>query len=87
MLEARGSSAAIRQIWDDGRDAFKPSVAELIRAERAADAPDPEVLAAVLLEFNDRMVERFLFGGALTRDQLIDGAAAVWLSTIYGDRR
>ncbi|ANE81488.1 TetR family transcriptional regulator [Mycobacterium adipatum] len=87
MLEARGSSAAVRQIWDDGRDAFTPSVTELIRAERSADSPDPEVLAAVLLEFNDRMVERFLFGGALTRDQLIDGAAAIWLSTIYGENR
>jgi len=87
MLEARGSSATIRQIWDDARDAFAPSVAALIRAERPGDSPTPEVLAAVLLEFNDRMVERFLFGGALTREQLIDGAAAVWLSTIYGDGR
>lgn len=84
MLEARGSSPTVRQIWDDARDAFKPSVAELIRAERAVDTPDPEVLAAVLLEFNDRMLERFILGGTLTRDQLIDGAATVWLSTIYG---
>lgn len=84
MLEARGSSMTVRQIWDDARDAFVPSVAELIRAER--DTPEPEVLAAVLLEFNDRLLERFILGGRLTRTQLLDGAAAVWLSTIYGER-
>ncbi len=87
MLEARGSSATVRQIWDDARDAFMPSVAELIRAERPGSPPDPTVLAAVLLEFNDRMLERFILGGSLTREQLIEGAAAVWLSTIYGENR
>ena len=61
-----------------------PSVAELIRVER--DTPEPEVLAAVLLEFNDRLLERFILGGRLTRNQLLDGAAAVWLSTIYEER-
>ena len=60
-----------------------PSVAELIRAERTS--PDPEVLAAVLLELNDRLLERFILGGRLSREQLLDGAAAVWLSTIYGE--
>lgn len=87
MLEARGSSATVRQIWDDARDAFTPSVTELIRAQRPGDVPAPEVLAAVLLEFNDRMLERFIVGGQLTRAQLIEGAAAVWLSTIYGEYR
>ncbi|MGW0157920.1 TetR/AcrR family transcriptional regulator [Mycobacterium sp. NPDC003323] len=85
MLEARGSSATVRQIWDDARNAFVPSVAELIRAER--ESPDPEVLAAVLLELNDRLLERFILGGSLTREQLLDGAAAVWLGTIYGQLR
>jgi AcrR family transcriptional regulator len=84
MLEARGTSATVRQIWDDARDSFTPSVAALIRAERPGDTPDAEVLAAVLLEFNDRMLERLVLGGPLTRTQLTDGAAAVWLSTIYG---
>ncbi len=55
------------QIWDDARDAFTPSVAELIRAQRPGNAPEPEVLAAVLLEFNDRMLERFIVGGQLAR--------------------
>ena len=85
MLEARGSSATVRQIWDDARDAFIPSVAALISVER--ESPDPEVLASVLLEFNDRLLERFIIGGGLSREQLLEGAAAVWLSTIYGERR
>jgi hypothetical protein len=54
-------------------------IAAMIRADRAAglapDGLDAAVLAAVLLE---------ALGGQLTRAQLMDGAAAIWLSTIYG---
>ena len=89
MLEARASSAAIRQVWDDARDSFVPTVAAMIAAERAAghapDGPPPDVLAGVLLEFNDRLLERHTVGGSLTRGQLLDGAETVWLRTIYGD--
>lgn len=84
MLEARASSVTVRQIWDNARDSFTPSVAALIRDERDADSPDAAVLASVLLEFNERILERFVLGGPLSRSQLMDGAAAVWLSTIYG---
>ena len=45
------------------------------------------MLATVLLEFNDRLLERFILGGRLSREQLLDGAAAVWLSTIFGELR
>jgi TetR/AcrR family transcriptional regulator, ethionamide resistance regulator len=88
MLEARGSSASVRDIWDDARGSFVESVAAMIRADRSAGrAPnglDADVLASVLLEFNDRLLERLALGGALTREQLMDGAAAIWLSSIYG---
>jgi AcrR family transcriptional regulator len=92
MLEARGSSAAVREIWDSARESFGPSVAELIAAQRHSPslrspleaAPDPRVLALVLLEFNDRIIERFILGGPLSREELTDAAAAVWLSTVYG---
>lgn len=88
MLEVRGSNAAVRDIWDDARESFVDSIAEMIRADRAAgrapDGLDAEVLASVLLEFNDRMVERLVLGGTLSRQQLLDGAAAIWLSAIYG---
>jgi hypothetical protein len=64
------------------------SVAAMIRADRSAgkapDGLDADVLASVLLELNDRLLERLALGGSLTRQQLMDGAAAIWLSTIYG---
>ena len=88
MLEARGSNASVRDIWDDARESFVESVAAMIRSDRAAgrapDGLDADVLASVLLEFNDRLLERLTLGGPLTREQLMDGAAAIWLSTIYG---
>ena len=88
MLEARGSNAAVRDIWDAARESFVDSVAAMIRADRAAgvapDGLDAVVMASVLLEFNDRLLERLTLGGSLSREQLMDGAAAIWLSTIYG---
>jgi AcrR family transcriptional regulator len=88
MLEVRGSSSSVRDIWDGARASFTDSIAEMIRRDRAAgrapDGLDPDVLAAVLLEVNDRLLERLTLGGALTSAQLKDGAAAIWLSSIYG---
>lgn len=88
MLDVRGSSASVRVIWDDARESFVESVAEMIRADRAAGrAPagvDAAVLASVLLELNDRLLERLTLGGTLTPEQLMAGAAAVWLSSVYG---
>jgi hypothetical protein len=88
MLEARGSNASVRDIWDDARESFVESVAAMIRSDRlsglAPDGADPEVLASVLLEVNDRLLERFVLGGTLSREQLMNGAAAIWLKTIYG---
>ncbi|WP_231743405.1 TetR/AcrR family transcriptional regulator [Mycobacterium sp. GA-2829] len=88
MLEVRGSSPTVRSIWDDARESFVDDIADMIRAERAVGAApegvDPRVLAAVLLELNDRMLERLTIGGPLSADQLRQGAAAVWLSSIYG---
>jgi AcrR family transcriptional regulator len=88
MLEVRGSNVAVREVWDHARESFVASIAEMIRhdrvAGRAPDGLDAEVMASVLLEFNDRLVERLTVGGPLSREQLMDGAAAVWLSTIYG---
>jgi TetR/AcrR family transcriptional regulator, ethionamide resistance regulator len=88
MLEARGHSPAVREFWDEARLSFVESVATMIRAERAAgtapDGVDATVLATVLLEINDRLLERLTFGGPLDRQQLTEGAAAVWLGTVYG---
>jgi AcrR family transcriptional regulator len=88
MLDARASSPAIRQVWDDARQSFVPAVAAMISAERdsgrAPHGPPPEVIAGMLLEFNDRLLERHTIGGTYTREQLCEGAEAVWLGTIYG---
>jgi AcrR family transcriptional regulator len=88
ILEARGSNASVRDIWDDARESFVASVAAMIRSDRSAgrapDGLDAEVLASVLLEFNDRLLERLSQGGTLSRRQLMDGAATVWLNTIFG---
>lgn len=88
LLEARARSASVRDVWDGARGSLAESVAGMIRADRAAgiapDGVDAAVLAAVLLEFNDRLLERLTLGGSLTRKQLMDGAAAVWLATVYG---
>ncbi|WP_095533540.1 TetR/AcrR family transcriptional regulator [Mycobacterium aquaticum] len=88
MLEARGTSGSVRDLWDAARESFVPTVSAVIAAERASGrAPagaDPVVLAGLLLEFNDRLLERAIVGGPLTRQQLLDGAEAIWMGTIYG---
>ena len=38
----------------------------------------------MLLELNDRVLERMALGGALTRDQQVEAVVAIWLRTIYG---
>ncbi|WP_448509858.1 TetR family transcriptional regulator [Mycolicibacterium thermoresistibile] len=87
MLEARAVSTTVRELWDTARESFVPAVAAMIEDERVEGrAPagcDPVVLASALLEFNDRLLERFTAGTALSRQRLRDGAEAVWLGSIY----
>lgn len=95
MYDARASSQAVREMWDADRESFVPVVAAMIEAERAAGrAPagvEAATLASLLLELNDRMLERLAQGGALSRDQLVEGVVVIWLRTIYatttGDHR
>jgi TetR/AcrR family transcriptional regulator, ethionamide resistance regulator len=88
MLEARASSSAVRQMWDSDRESFVQPVAAMIDAERKAGrapaGPSAAVLASLLQELNDRILERLTVGGPLTRDQLIEGAVTIWVRTIYG---
>jgi TetR/AcrR family transcriptional regulator, ethionamide resistance regulator len=87
MLEARASSTAVRQMWDSDRESFVQPVAVMIEAERSAgrapDGPPAVVLASLLQELNDRLLERLTVGGPLGRDQLVEGAVTIWLRTIY----
>ena len=88
MLDARATSPAVREMWDADRLSFVPHVATLIAGERdAGRAPlgvDARALASVLLELNDRMLERLALGGDLSREQLTETTVAIWLRSIYG---
>lgn len=82
MLDARATSASVREMWDADRRSFVPHLATVIEAAGGHD--DPTALASVLLELNDRMLERLALGGDLTREQLVDTVVSIWLRSIYG---
>lgn len=88
MYDARATSTTVRELWDNDRESFVPVVAEVIESERAAGAApagaDAAHLASVLLELNDRMLERLALGGPLGREEMVDAVVAVWVRTIYG---
>ena len=90
-LDARATSATVRELWDSDRESFVPVVASMIESERASGAAPPgtdaTALASVLLELNDRMLERLALGGKLDREQLVEAVVAIWLHTIYGEVR
>jgi AcrR family transcriptional regulator len=87
-LDARATSSTVRELWDSDRESFVPVVAAMIEAERASGAAPPGIdaaaLASVLLELNDRMLERLALGGRLAREQLVEAVVAIWLHAIYG---
>src|SRR4051794_33775566 len=83
-LDARATSATVRELWDSDRESFVPVVAALIESERPGTG-NADALASVLLELNDRMLERLALGGRLDREQLVTAVVAIWLHTIYGE--
>ena len=68
--------------------AFAAMVADLIRSERSAgratEGPDALALATMLLELNDRMLERLALGGDVPRETLVETVVSIWLRSIYG---
>ena len=86
MLEARGQSATVREMWDADRQSFVDLVAGLVRSERAAgrapDGPDADALASMLLELNDRALERLTLG-TLDRAALEDAVVSIWVRSIF----
>nr|WP_246416395.1 TetR/AcrR family transcriptional regulator [Nocardioides luti] len=88
MLEARAANPSVRELWDADRQSFVPPLAAMIDAERAAGhappGPDAAALATVLLELNDRALERLSLGGALPRAAHVEALVTIWLRTIYG---
>lgn len=88
MLDARGTSAPVRALWEAERQRFVGPVAAMIAAERAAGhAPqgvDPTALATVLLDVNEVMLERLTLGTPLEHEQLLSAVTAVWTGALYG---
>lgn len=88
MLDARGTNQSVRELWEADRESFVAPVAGMIRAERAAgNAPegaDATALASVLLELNDRALERLAVGSRISRKKHIEALVQVWLRSIYG---
>ena len=86
MLEARGQNAAVREMWDADRQSFVDLVADLVRTERAAgrapDGTDADALASMLLELNDRALERLTLG-TLDRAALEDAVVSIWVRSIF----
>ena len=88
LLEARASSATVRDDWARGLAGFTEEIAGMIAAERASGRAiagvDADALAAVLLDLNDRAVERYALGGGPDREQHIDALTSIWVRAIYG---
>ncbi|MCW2856712.1 MAG: TetR family transcriptional regulator [Marmoricola sp.] len=88
MLDARGNNPTVREMWDRDRASFVPAVAAMIRAERkaghAVKGADADALAAVLLDLNDRAMERRARGDGPPTDRHVDALVSLWLRSIYG---
>lgn len=88
LLEARATSAGVRQMWDAGRAEFAGVIAGMIGTERAAgrapDGPDAGALASVLLDVNDHALERHSLGSGPPRPDHIDALTHLWLRALYG---
>ncbi|MDP9823895.1 TetR/AcrR family transcriptional regulator [Nocardioides massiliensis] len=86
--DARNTDATVRALWDADRSSFVGPVVELIEAERAAGnapaGPDAAALATLLLELNDRVLERVARGSELDVRPQLDAVIAIWLRSIYG---
>lgn len=88
LLEARATSPALREDWDRGRAGFAADVAAMIASERATghapDGADAASLASVLLELNDRAIERYALGDGPPRELHINALTSIWVRSLYG---
>lgn len=88
MLDARHTSSVVREMWEADRASFVAPVAALIDTERSAGrAPhgtDSTALATVLLELNDRALERIALGSPLDVPTFVEALTTIWFNTIYG---
>jgi AcrR family transcriptional regulator len=90
MLDAVGSDADVRAIWDAWIDGFVERVAERISDERAAGlsaaTSDPRALAAVLVGAVFAAMERdvrAIRAGHAASDEIIAALVEVWQRAVY----
>ncbi len=88
VLEARATNTAIRKMWEADRVSFEEIVADMIETERAVgrapDGVDARMLASVLLDVNDRNMERRVVGPCPDHDLHVTVVTSIWVRSIYG---
>lgn len=89
ILDARATSPAVRDQWEEYQQSYVDVVADLIDAERLAGAapagPDPREIALALLDLNDRTLERVVRApDGFDAEAHLDAVVHVWLTSIYG---
>lgn len=88
LLTARNTHDPTRSMWDGGRVLLAESIAEFIRAERAAgrapDGPDAQMLAESLIRINESVLECLAYNPDDPREPLLPTAADMWVRAVYG---
>lgn len=88
LLEAHAGSPAVRELWDAGRADYARQVAEMVGRERATgnavDGPPADALADVLLDLNDRALQRYALGGGPSREDTVAALTHLWTTSLYG---
>jgi AcrR family transcriptional regulator len=90
MLDARGSDAAVRELWDAWIERFVHGIGYAVADRRAAsqvvDGLDVPDLMRALLGANERTFERLSRTGAGPEqaDRAVEALVAVWSRSIHG---
>ena len=92
ILDARATSPAVREQWEEYQQSYVDVVADLIEAERAAGSappgPYPHEVALALLDLNDRTLERVVRApDGFDAAAHLDAVVHIWLISIYGRTR
>jgi AcrR family transcriptional regulator len=90
MIDARGTDAAVRELWEAWIERFVEPLAAGIELQRstgrARPGPDPRDLIRVLLGANVATYERLSRTDPAPADveRALDALAAVWAGAVYG---
>jgi AcrR family transcriptional regulator len=90
VLDARGTDAAVRELWDAWIDRFVREIGQAVATRRRACFPDDGVevadLVRILLSANERSFERLSRAGAGSEQaaRTVEALVAVWSRSIHG---